>query len=139
MMLHFPLEVYTPERLFYSDLVEAIVLTLIDGDAGVYANHSIFSAPVIPCLLKIKSGDGTWKIAFVAEGILEVTHHKAVLLSDAAEWPEEIDRERAIAAKKRAEEIIEAKHLKFEVDAATASLRRANMRIKAKEEKVEEK
>ena len=134
MAVLFPLEIYTPYRLFYSGPVEAIVLTLADGDAAVYANHSRFTAPVIPCLLKIKDKDGNWKTAFVSEGILEVTSHKTVLLSDTAEWPAEIDYERAKAAKERAEEALLEEEFKFDTKNTAASLRRANMRIRAHDE-----
>lgn len=127
----FPFEVFTPSRLFYSDPVEAVILTLIDGEAGIYANHTPFTAPVSSCILKIKAKDGKWKSAFIAEGFLEVKIRKTVLVCDAAEWPEEIDLERAEAAKKRAEEILSGDALKFEAQSAAASLARAAMRLKA--------
>ena len=134
MPVLFPLEVYTPHRVFFSDSVEAISLTLSDGEAAVYANHAPFTAPVPPCLFKIKSKDGKWKTAFIAEGILEVKEHKTVLISDAAEWPAEIDCERAKAAKERAEQTLKEGHLKFEKETAALSLKRANMRIMARDE-----
>jgi len=135
MAAQFTFEVHTPYRLFYSGSVEAIVLTLVDGEAAVYANHSHFTAPVVPCLLKIKDKDGVWKTAFTSEGILEVTSHKTVLVTDTAEWPAEIDQERAKAAKERAEESLKGNKLKFETKTAATALRRAEMRLKAKEEK----
>jgi F-type H+-transporting ATPase subunit epsilon len=134
MAANFRLEVYTPHRVFFADSVEAIVLTLADGEAAIYANHSLVTAPVVPCLLKIKDRNGKWKTAFISEGLLEVTSHKTVLLSDAAEWPSEIDYERAKEAKVRAEETLKSAMMKFETEASTASLKRANMRIKAKDE-----
>jgi len=82
----FPLEVHTPHRLFFSDSVEAIVLTLIDGQIAVYANHSPFTGPVVPCILKIKNKEGNWQNVIIAEGILEVKQRKIVLISDSAEW-----------------------------------------------------
>jgi len=130
----FPFEVYTPYRLFYSGMVEAVILTLLDGEVAIYASHSPFTAPVVPCILSIKDKDGNWKTAFSSEGILEVKEHKNVLISDAAEWPEEIDIERAKKAKERAEEILLNGGMKFEIDKAASSLRRARMRIRAKEE-----
>ena len=133
-LYHF--EVHTPYRRFYSDSVSAIVLTLIDGEVAVYANHSFFTAPVVPCLLKFKNKEGEWKTAFISEGILEVTEYKTVLIADAAEWPEEIDYERAKRAKERAEETLRVGVLKFENEKAAASLRRANMRMKARDEGV---
>ena len=130
MAVLFPFEVHTPYRLFYSGPVEAIIITLMDGEAAVYANHAHFTAPVIPCFLKIKDKDGKWKIAFTAEGILEVKSHKTVLISDAAEWPEEIDYERAKKAKEQSEKTLADGILKFEKETVMSSLNRANMRIK---------
>ena len=135
----FPFEVHTPYRLFYSGSVEAIILKLTDGEAAVYAGHSPFTAPVVPCGLRIKDKDGCWKTAFTAEGILEVKNHKTVLISDAAEWPEEIDYERAKKAEERAEEIISGGILKFEMDTAAASIIRAKMRIKIRDEELSSK
>ena len=135
MAVLFTLEVHTPYRLFFSEQVEAISLTLSDGEAAVYANHVPFTAPVIPCLLKIKDENGDWKIAYTSEGILEVGKNKTILVSDDAEWPEEIDCERAKAAKEQAEQTLaEGGMLKFETKAASDALRRANMRIRAWEE-----
>ena len=128
----FTLEVHTPTRVFFSEPVEAVVLTLLDGEAAVYAKHASFTAPVVPCLLKIKDKDGNWKTAFTAEGIMEVKSHNTILVSDAAEWPEEIDYKRAEDAKQRAEEILAVGMLKFEKQSAAAALRRANVRIRAK-------
>jgi F-type H+-transporting ATPase subunit epsilon len=130
----FSFEVHTPYRRFFNGQVEALALTLIDGEIAVYANHSAFTAPVRTGLLKIKDKDGNWKTAFTAEGILEVKEHKTVLVSDAAEWPDEIDYERAQKAKERPEETLLAGGMKFETDKAAASLLRAKMRMRVREE-----
>jgi F-type H+-transporting ATPase subunit epsilon len=126
----FNFEVHTPYRLFLSSRAEAITLTLTDGDIGIYADHSPFTAPVLTCILRIKDDKGEWRSAFITDGILEVKNHKNVLMVDAAEWPEEIDRERALAAKKEAEEDLEAANIKFEIDKAKAKLRRAEYRLR---------
>jgi F-type H+-transporting ATPase subunit epsilon len=127
----FTFEVHTPYRPFFSDKVEAIVLTLADGEICVYANHSPFTAPAVTCLLCIKDKDDKWRPAFITEGILQVKEHKTVLMVDAAEWPEEIDRERAEAARQAAVESLGMGALKFEIDNARAKLRRAEYRLKA--------
>ena len=134
MAVLFHFEVHTPYRRFFSDSVAAIVLTLIDGEAAIYAHHSFFTAPVVPCILKIKTKDGEWKTAFIDEGILEVTEYKTVLISNAAEWPGEIDCERAKKAKEQAEATLATGTFKFETEKAASSLKRAAMRIKAAED-----
>ena len=130
MAVLFNFEVHTPYRLFFSGKAQAVTLSLIDGEIGVYAHHSPFTAPVVTSVLRIKDGNGEWRSAFITDGILEVKDHKNVLMVDAAEWPEEIDRERALAAKQQAEKDLEAAHFKFEIDKAKSKLRRADYRLK---------
>jgi F-type H+-transporting ATPase subunit epsilon len=129
----FNFEVHTPYRPFFSGKAQAITLTLVDGEIGVYAHHSPFTAPVLSCVLRIKDSKGVWRCAFITGGILEVKDHKTVLIVDAAEWPEEIDKERALAARNRAEESLKTARLKFEIDNAKSELRRAMFRLKAGE------
>jgi F-type H+-transporting ATPase subunit epsilon len=130
MAKFFNLEVHTPYRLFFSGKVEAFVVTLLDGEIGIYADHAFITAPVVTGVLRIKDEQGQWKQAFITEGILEVSGHRTVLVVDAAEWPEEIDCDRARAAKEKAEEQIEAATFKFEADNAKATLKRAVTRLK---------
>jgi F-type H+-transporting ATPase subunit epsilon len=127
----FNLEVHTPYRPFFSGRVEAVILTLTDGEICVYAAHAPFTAPVKSCITRIKNDKGEWKSAFITDGILEVKEHKNVLMVDAAEWPEEIDVERARAAQQQAQEDLGIASLKFEIDRAKAKLRRAEYRLKA--------
>ena len=131
MSVLFNFEIHTPYRPFFIGRVESIILTLADGEAGIYAKHSSFTAPVVSCILRIKDEEGVMRSAFITDGILEVKDHKTVLMVDAAEWPNEIDQERARAAKQKAEENMKTASLKFEVDNAKAQLRRAEFRLKA--------
>jgi F-type H+-transporting ATPase subunit epsilon len=126
----FNFEVHTPYRPFFSGKVEAITLTLQDGEIGVYAKHTPFTAPADTCIHRVKSDTGQWRAAFITDGILEVKKFKTVLMADAAEWPEEIDRERALAAKQEAEQNLETAMLKFEIDNTKAKLCRAEFRLK---------
>ncbi|HCC37656.1 MAG TPA: ATP synthase F1 subunit epsilon [Treponema sp.] len=126
----FVFEVHTPYHPFFSGDVEAVTLTLIDGEIGIYANHSPFTAIVTSGLLRVKDKDGAWRTAFISGGILEVKEHKTVLIVQAAEWPEEIDKERAIASGERAEEKIKTAMLKFETEIAREKLLRSQFRLK---------
>ncbi|GBU27225.1 ATP synthase F1 subunit epsilon [Treponema sp. R8-4-B8] len=130
----FNFEVHTPRRLFYSGKVEAIALGLEDGEIGIYANHSPFTALSVTGILRIKDENGNWRAAFVSGGVLEVKEHKNVLMTDNAEWPEEIDKERALESKQQAEEALKNVKLKFNVGKAKAKLRRAECRLKVLEE-----
>ena len=129
----FLFEVHTPYRPFFSGRVESISLTLTDGEIGVFANHSAFTAPLMCCILHIKDDKGKSRQAFITEGILEVKEHKTVLMVDAAEWPNEIDAERARHAKELAEENINSGLFKFQISPVKSKLRRAEIRLKAAE------
>jgi len=133
MQTLFNFEVHTPYRLFYSGKAQAVTLALADGEIGIYANHSPFTGVVVTGILRIKENDGNWRTAFVSDGILEVKGHKNVLMVDCAEWPEEIDKERALEAKEQAEEILSDANFKFETDKAKDKLRRAESRLKVLE------
>lgn len=125
----FSLEVYTPYSLFFSGKVESIVLNLPDGQVGVRAGHSPFVSPVVTCPLRVLEPGGTWREAAVSAGVLEVTSDKVVLLAGAAEWPDQIDRERAEAAAERARERLSEDLMRYEADRSRASLLRATNRL----------
>jgi F-type H+-transporting ATPase subunit epsilon len=126
----FNFEVHTPYRPFFIGMAESVVLTLVDGEIGIYAHHAPFTAPSVSCVLRIKDDKGVMRHAFVTEGILEVKDHKDVLMVDAAEWPEEIDPERARAALQKADETLKSSPGKLEVDRTKVKRRRAEFRLK---------
>jgi len=126
----FNFEVHTPYRLFYSGKAQAVSLALADGEIGILANHAPFTAVAVTGILRIKEGDNNYRAAFVSDGILEVKEHKNVLMVDCAEWPDEIDRERAIESKEEAEKSLSDANFKFETDKAKEKLRRAESRLK---------
>jgi F-type H+-transporting ATPase subunit epsilon len=110
--------------------VESVTLTLTDGEIGIFAKHSPFTAPIRSCILRIKDDKGDLRPAFVTDGILEVKDHKTVLMVDTAEWPEEIDPDRARIAKAQASADLESAMMKFEIEKAKARIRRAEFRLK---------
>ena len=126
----FPFEVHTPSRLFFKGQVEAVIVAITDGEIQILADHQACTAPVRTGFLKIKNSEGVWKTAFTSDGIIEVKEHKTVLMSEAAEWGSEIDRDRALKAKEKAEEMLREGMLKFQTDNAASSLTRAGFRLK---------
>jgi F-type H+-transporting ATPase subunit epsilon len=54
----FPFEVHTPYRRFLSEEIEALIITLVDGEIGVLANHAAFTAPVETGIMKIRARTG---------------------------------------------------------------------------------
>jgi len=129
----FNFEVHTPQRLFYSGKVQSVSLALADGEIGILANHAPFTAVVAAGILRIKDDKDESRAAFISSGILEVKEHKNVLMVDCAEWPEEIDKERAIGSKEQAGKNLIDASFRFETDKAKEKLRRAESRLKVLE------
>ena len=128
-MSKFYLEVVTPERKFFEGEVEMLIVKTPEGELGVLKDHE-------PAVIAIEAGaikiqvDGKFKEAAVAQGFMEVTREKTIALVDTAEWPEEIDVNRALEAKKRAEERIQQKTALMEHLRTQAALARALARLK---------
>jgi len=130
----FNFEVHTPRRVFYSGKVQAITIGLDDGEIGIYANHSPFTAHSVTGTLRIKDDKGNWHAAFVCGGILEVKEHKNVLMVESADWPQEINEQKVLEIKKQSEEILKNSQLKFEIDKAKKKLHHAECRLKVVEQ-----
>lgn len=102
------LKVVTPDKLFFEGKIDMLVARTIEGDVGILLNHS----PLVTILdigrLVIKDGDER-KIAACAGGYIDVRNNNITVVSDACEWEEEIDINRAERAKERASKRLEDK------------------------------
>lgn len=64
-------------------------------------------------------------------GFIEIQKDRITVMAENAEWPDEIDVERAKAAKQRAEERLQKKETGLDMARAEAALKRAMARIGA--------
>ena len=123
------LDIVTAEKLIYSEEVDSFIAPGINGELGILPNHANLVTILDTGVLTItKNGEETDMA--IAGGYLEVQPHSALLLADAAERADDIDIERAEAARARAEEA--AKNV-GSVDAqlaAEAALKRSLTRLK---------
>jgi F-type H+-transporting ATPase subunit epsilon len=125
----FQIEILTPERSFYSGKIEMVILNTPDGEMGILANHAPTVAAVSTGEIKIKK-DNDWLSAIISEGFMEITSEKTVILTDTAEWPNEIDANRAEEARKRAEERLMRQTNNEEYIRSKATLAKALARLK---------
>ncbi len=130
----FPVKVITPDRVFYSGEAEMIEFSTSSGQIGVYKKHIPLTTVLSPGAVIIHEADGE-KVAAVHAGFAEVLPDQVTLLAETAEWAEEIDVARAEAAKKRAEERLQARTEKVDIKRAEFALRRALTRIDVKDMK----
>ena len=71
----------------------------------------------------------------VSGGFLEVGPEKVIILADACERAEEINIERAEAAKKRAEQLLKTRQPGADITQVEAALRRSLVRLKVAEKR----
>lgn len=129
----FRLQIITPNRTFYDDEAESLVITTSEGEMGILARHIPIVVPLVVGKIIIKRND-QYKTAAASEGFIKVDPEYTRVVMDSVEWPEEIDVQRAEAAKKRAEERIESKEDHVDIDRAKAALCRATNRLNVVEQ-----
>ena len=125
----FEVEIITPDRTFYKSEATMIEFNTAAGEIGVYKNHIPLTTVLAPGVVTIHKDGEDNVIAAVHSGFAEILPEKVTLLAEVAEWPDEIDVERAEAAKKRAEERLASKAESVDVMRAELALRRALVRM----------
>ncbi len=125
----FRLSVVTPERAFFDDEIEMVVLQAQDGELGVQPGHS-------PALVALREGitrvqqDGGWRWFAASSGYASVLPDGVYMVLQTAEWPEEIDVNRAEHEKEEAEEIMRQKQSMQEYAMTRSMLARAMVRLR---------
>jgi F-type H+-transporting ATPase subunit epsilon len=122
------LDIVTAERIVYSEEVDVVIAPGTEGQLGILPHHA-------PLMTILQAGElvarrgGEEDIMAISGGFLEVRPDRVIVLADSAERAEEIDIERAEAAKKRAEQRLLEKPVEIDVARCEASLRRAMARL----------
>ena len=131
-MATFRLEIVTAERMVYSGDVNMVVAWGVEGQLGILPHHAPLMTMLQPGELIVKKDNKETYMA-VSGGFLEVRPDKVIVLADACERAEEIDKTRAVEAKRQAEEIMKAPSPETETATAEAALRRSLARLKVAE------
>lgn len=101
-MKKFTIDIYTPYGHYLSDQIDALNLRSEEYTLGILADHAPLVSTVTICEIVIEKDNKKERYA-TSGGVIKVKNNKVDLLLDAIESPDEIDLDRAIAAKERAE------------------------------------
>ena len=125
----FKVEIITPYRVFFSETTESVIVTSVDGEIEFLADHEPVVTPIAigPARLLVS---GTRKTAFLSDGFLEMENNKLTILDGAAEWPEEIDVERAGRALARTIKRLSDRTFAWESTRASLAEKRAETRLR---------
>ena len=103
------LSIVTPERLVLNQDVDQVNVPGVEGDLGILYDHA-------PILTTMRAGRFSYELLgekgketiqmIVSGGYLEVTDNRVIVLAEAVEFLDEIDKERAKASLVKAEEAL---------------------------------
>ena len=106
MASQFELNIVSAEEQIFSGRVVSVRVTGVDGELGVYAGHTPLLTSIKPGMVKYTLQDGREEFIYVSGGFLEVQPTIVTVLADVAIRGEELDQQRILAAKRKAEEIL---------------------------------
>jgi F-type H+-transporting ATPase subunit epsilon len=125
------LEIVTPEAKVFSEDVEMVTLTGIEGDMGVYPDH-------MPVMTQLVAGEITARknganiFLAVGDGFVQITGKRVAILTDMAIKEDDIDEAKAEEARKQAELRLAQKLSDEEAATVHAALLHAATQIKVK-------
>lgn len=125
-------EIVTQDRTLFEGPADMVVAPGSQGELGILPNHAPLLTTLGYGILHVRY-QGEEEVFTIAGGVLEARPDVVTVLADVGEHIEEIDFERAQAARERAEALLE-KGPPPDTDeylAIQAALRRSNLRLEA--------
>lgn len=127
-MASFRLQIITPEKIFYDDEAERLIVRTTEGDMGILARHENFAGALPSGPVSIMK-DGEYRIAAISSGVIKVSAEKTTIIAEAIEWADEIDIEWANRSAEEAREKMKQEKSDKELRYAELKLKRALNRI----------
>jgi len=129
-MSTFPLELVTPERILFSEEVQAVRAPGVTGSFGVLARHAPMLTELTTGLIKLTLANGFEAFIATSGGFMEVSRKKVIILADSAELSEEIDVDKARASADRARKLLEVPDGSVDAEAVRKELEHAENLIR---------
>ncbi|MBM3774125.1 MAG: F0F1 ATP synthase subunit epsilon [Acidobacteria bacterium] len=124
------LEIATPERLLVRERASSVQLPGKDGYLGVLPGHAALLSELATGTLAYVSG-GQEHFLALNGGFAEVLNDHVRVLADTAERAQEIDVDRARAARERAQQRLVNPILGIDIARALSAMTRAEARLRA--------
>lgn len=128
------LEIVTPEKIVFSEIVDSVSVTTTEGEIGILPGHISLFSRLKAGELKYRKGPETSYLA-INGGFVDVSNNKVIILADIAVRSEEIDQHLAEKARESAEKAMQESKSKKDFAAAEASLRRSLIELKVSQRK----
>ena len=125
------LEIVTPDGKAYSEDVEMVTLTGVQGEMGILPQHIPLMTKMVPGELVVRKG-GRDLFVVVGGGLVQVTATRVNILTDMAVAADKMDEAKAEEARQRAEARLREKLGEEEVATINASLARSFAQLRVK-------
>ncbi len=126
------LEIVTPEAKTFSDDVDMVTLTGVEGEMGILPDHSPLMTQLVGGEIAVRKGTTDTFLA-VGDGFVQVTGQKVSILTDMAVRAENIDEAAAEQARQTAEARLAQKLSDEEAATVHAALAHAMTQLKVKQ------
>ncbi|MCR6595756.1 F0F1 ATP synthase subunit epsilon [Bacillus halotolerans] len=120
--------IVTPDGPVYDANIEMVSVRAESGDLGILPGHIPIVAPLKIGAVRLKK-DGQTELVAVSGGFIEVRPDQVTILAQTAETAEGIDKERAEAARQRAQERLNSQSDDTDIRRAELALQRALNRL----------
>ncbi|CAN2248645.1 MULTISPECIES: F0F1 ATP synthase subunit epsilon [Bacillus] len=120
--------IVTPDGPVYDADIEMVSVRAESGDLGILPGHIPTVAPLKIGAVRLKK-DGQTELVAVSGGFVEVRPDHVTILAQTAEKAEGIDKERAEAARQRAQERLNSQSYDTDIRRAELALQRALNRL----------
>jgi len=125
------LEIVTPDALVYSEDVEMVTLSGIDGDMGIYPQHMPVMTQLVAGEVIARQGLENVYLA-VGDGFVQITGERVAILTDMAVKSDLIDEAAAEQALQKAQARLAQKLSDEEAATVQAAVLNATTQLKVK-------
>lgn len=126
------LNIIAPGREMLTEEVVSLSTTEGDGKIEILGNYAPTILATIPAVSSYTTIDGNKKKIFTSSGIVYIKNNILNFCCDSFNFPEEIDKERAEKALKRAEKRLSSKENNIDIERAKRAKARAKARLELK-------
>ena len=116
-------DIVSAEQAIFSGEAELVVAPGETGELGILPDHAALLTRIRPGTVRVKRpGEDREEVIYVSGGMLEVQPHVVTVLADTSVRAENLDEEKALEAKRAAEEAIANRSGQMEIAEAQAAL-----------------
>ncbi len=124
------LKIIAPDKIVWDQEVDEVILPSQSGQLGILSNHAPLLTGLNIGVLQIRMGNQSARIA-IDRGFAEVENNEVTVLVNRAERGDQIDIEKARAARAAAEQMLATSQDKSDLLLAQTNLQRADAQIRA--------